>query len=121
LGNDDPGLSWRRLHGIPTEAKWTCASAILISITIRLQRERDRLRAVFCLATDCQVPHGRLSLCGIAFDRRLRLDTVGKASMRSTGPQWVALVLAVLALAVIIYIAISPAVFKQATAIWGGG
>ena len=41
--------------------------------------------------------------------------------MRSTGPQWVALVLALLALAMITYIAIPPAVIKQATAVWGGG
>jgi hypothetical protein len=41
--------------------------------------------------------------------------------MRSTGPQWVALVLAALALAIITYIAVPPTVIKQATALWGGG
>jgi hypothetical protein len=41
--------------------------------------------------------------------------------MRSTGPQWVALVLAALALAIITYIVAPPAVIKQATALWGGG
>jgi hypothetical protein len=41
--------------------------------------------------------------------------------MRSTGPQRVVLVLAALALAMITYIAVPPAVIKQATALWGGG
>ena len=41
--------------------------------------------------------------------------------MRSTGPQRVALVLALLALAIIAYIAVPPALIKQATALWGGG
>ena len=41
--------------------------------------------------------------------------------MRSTGPQWIALVLAALAFAIITYIAAPPAVIKQATALWGGG
>jgi hypothetical protein len=41
--------------------------------------------------------------------------------MRSTGPQWVALVLAALALAIITYISVPPTVIKQATALWGGG
>jgi hypothetical protein len=41
--------------------------------------------------------------------------------MRSSGPQWVALVLAVLAFAIITYIAMPPGVIKQATALWGGG
>jgi hypothetical protein len=40
--------------------------------------------------------------------------------MRSTGPQWIALVLAVWALAIIAYIAMPPGVIKQATALWGG-
>jgi hypothetical protein len=46
---------------------------------------------------------------------------MGKRIMRSTGPQWVALVLAVLAFAIITYIAMPPVVIKQATALWGGG
>ena len=41
--------------------------------------------------------------------------------MRSTGPQLVALMLAALALAIITYIAMPPAVIKQAAALWGGG
>jgi hypothetical protein len=41
--------------------------------------------------------------------------------MRSTGPQWVALVLAALALAIITNIAVPPTLIKQATALWGGG
>jgi uncharacterized membrane protein SirB2 len=46
---------------------------------------------------------------------------MGKRIMRSTGPQWVALVLAVLALAIIAYIAMPLDLIKQATALWGGG
>jgi hypothetical protein len=46
---------------------------------------------------------------------------IGKRIMRSTGPQWVALALAALALAIITYIAMPPGVVKQATALWGGG
>jgi hypothetical protein len=41
--------------------------------------------------------------------------------MRPTGPQWIALVLAALAFAIITYIAVPPAAIKQATALWGGG
>ncbi|WP_291571493.1 hypothetical protein [Bradyrhizobium sp.] len=41
--------------------------------------------------------------------------------MRSTGPQRVALALAVLALAIITYIAMPSAVIKQASALWSGG
>jgi hypothetical protein len=41
--------------------------------------------------------------------------------MRSTGPQCVALVLAVLAFAIITYIAMPPSLLKQATALWHGG
>jgi hypothetical protein len=41
--------------------------------------------------------------------------------MKTTGPQRVAFVLAMLALAIIAYIAIPPALMKQATALWGGG
>jgi hypothetical protein len=41
--------------------------------------------------------------------------------MRSTGPLWVALVLAVLTFAIITYIAMPPGVIKQATALWGWG
>jgi hypothetical protein len=40
--------------------------------------------------------------------------------MRSTGRQWVALVLAVWALAMIAYVAMPLDVIKQATALWGG-
>jgi hypothetical protein len=40
--------------------------------------------------------------------------------MRSTGSQWVALVLTVLAFATISYIVVSPAAFRQATALWDG-
>jgi hypothetical protein len=39
--------------------------------------------------------------------------------MRSAGPQWVSLVLAMLALAMITYLATPAAVLKQATAIFG--
>jgi hypothetical protein len=46
---------------------------------------------------------------------------MGKCIMRSTGSQWVALVLAVLAFATIAYIAMPPDLIKQATALWGGG
>jgi hypothetical protein len=45
----------------------------------------------------------------------------GGSIMRSSGPQWVSLVLAVLALAVITCIAVPPTIIKQATALWGGG
>lgn len=41
--------------------------------------------------------------------------------MRSSGPRWVSLVLALLALAVITYVAAPPALIDQATALWGGG
>ena len=41
--------------------------------------------------------------------------------MRSKGPQWVALMLAVLAFAIITFITVPPAVLKQASALWGGG
>lgn len=40
--------------------------------------------------------------------------------MRSSGPQWVSLVLALIAIAVITYIAAPPVVFKHTTALWGG-
>jgi hypothetical protein len=39
--------------------------------------------------------------------------------MRSAGPQWVSFVLAVLALAIIAYLATPAAVLKQATALFG--
>jgi hypothetical protein len=41
--------------------------------------------------------------------------------MKSSGPQWVALMLAVFAFAIIAYIAMPPDLIKQATALWGGG
>ena len=59
--------------------------------------------------------------CSIATDRRLRLNIARGRFMRSTGPQWVALILAALAFAIITYIAVPPAVIRQATALWGGG
>jgi hypothetical protein len=46
---------------------------------------------------------------------------IGERIMRSSGPQWIALVLAVLALVTITYIATPPGVIKQATALWDGG
>jgi hypothetical protein len=71
---------------------------------------------------------GGLFVCGdalsIACRCGLRLDigrSVEGCIMRSSGPQWVALVLAVLALAIITYIAMPPGLIKQATALWGGG
>ena len=40
--------------------------------------------------------------------------------MKSSGPQWVSLALALLALSVITYIAVPPDLIKQATAVWTG-
>jgi hypothetical protein len=67
-------------------------------------------------------PTGGLRTYSVAIDRRLRLDVAAWGNvMRSTGPQRVALVLAVLALSIITYVALPPAVIKQAAALWGGG
>jgi hypothetical protein len=54
---------------------------------------------------------------------RLRLDISPdwKRIMKSTGPQWVASMLAVLAFAIIIYVVMPPAVIRQASTLWGGG
>jgi hypothetical protein len=41
--------------------------------------------------------------------------------VKSTGPQWVASMLAVLAFAIIIYVMTPPVVIRQASALWGGG
>jgi hypothetical protein len=41
--------------------------------------------------------------------------------MRSSGPRWVSLVLVLLALAIITYIAVPPALIKHATALLSGG
>jgi len=41
--------------------------------------------------------------------------------MKSSGPRWVSLVLALLALAVITYAAAPRTLIDHATALWGGG
>jgi hypothetical protein len=76
--------------------------------------QRDRLRAVFLFVA-------MRSLYCLPLWVTLGYRSVEGCIMRSSGPQWVALVLAVLALAIITYIAMPPGLIKQATALWGGG
>jgi hypothetical protein len=77
-----------------------------------------------------KTPHGLshpagavLLVARLDLNARLRLDISPdwKRIMKSTGPQWVASMLAVLAFAIIIYVVMPPAVIRQASTLWGGG